>query len=576
VCVSYGLRAGNDYSTGGHHSFEIPSSYQKWDGLMSLGVDLDRVSRIEFDYLRTEMNDVELPGVIYDIDSSKNDQFNVRYIVQEDRQGPQQLLVQTWYAQTPYHGDASRQSKQESLYRAFFTEAALGYVPYPVNTVGKGYLDSLGIRLLRTFGDADSPQWTVGTDWRRYQQRYDERNLASDGAIAFDGNVYGIPRSKMDDVGALTDLMLPFGDEVTFNIGGRVDQCMPSMDSDDPVVTEFDDPEDSYYMPGFLETSRTLGMAYITAKRKLTEATTFRAGTAFAMRSPDLTELYNDEPYVPFMRFGNSYIDGLSNLRPERNLQVDLGLTHETKRVAYGARAFYANIHDYILPAPTYIDASPPYPPIDAPRVLGRDFRYFPFDQRYDVGTHNENADTNQAGYQYVNIDEAVLLGGDLSGELRIRDGLAVFGSMSYVYGVNHSPVQFLAPETGSSLEGTTVPLGGSDGLPGIYPFNGIVGVRVSEPTEDRWCVEFLTRMVHHQDHVAKTLSEIPNPGFTTFALRGYYRVRKNVRVSLDLENLLNRYYSEPDSLAVIGPSGSPVFIPEPGFSALLGIEARF
>lgn len=576
ACVSYGLRTGNDYRSGGNHSFTLPSSFQKWDGLVALEMDLDRVSRIEFDYLRTEMNDVLLPGVVYDINNSKNDQFNIRYIIQEDPRGPQQLLLQTWYTQTSYGGDSSRLSKETSLYTAFFTDPALDYDPYPVSTIGRGYLNSLGVRLLRTFGDADSAQWTVGVDWRRYEQRYDERNYAADGEIVYYNNVFGIPRSRMDDLGVLTDLMVPVNDELTINIGGRVDQAMPSLDDDDPIITVIDDPENWYYAPGYSEQSRTLGMAYITGKRKLNASTTLRAGTAFAMRSPDLTELYNDEPYAPVARFGSSYVDGLSTLKPEKNLQIDLGLTHETKRVTYGVRAFYAYIHDYIMPVPGTIDGSPPYPPIDAPHVLDRDFYAFPDAWRYDLGTPNENADTNQAGYQYVNINEAVLLGGDLSGRLRVRDGLAVFGSMSYVYGVNNSPVQFVAADSWSSPEGDVVSLGGSDGLPGIYPMNGVIGVRLSEPTEDRWCIEFLSRMVHRRTHVAATLSEIGNPGFTTFALRGYYRLRKNIRISLDLENLLNRYYTEPDSLAIIGPRGLPIFVPEPGFSALLGIEARF
>jgi iron complex outermembrane recepter protein len=575
ACVSYGLRTGNDYLAGGEPSFAVPSRYQKWDGLVSVSYDLDAMSRIELDCLRTEINDMELPGVVYDIQNSRNEQYNLRYVIQEDRQGPKQVLLQSWYNRTAYRGDASRPSKQESLYRAFFTDPALDDpLGYPVNTVGHGALDSLGLRFLRTFGNADSPQLTAGADWRRYRQWYDERNLNAAGELIFDGNVFGIPRSQMDDVGALVDLTLPMSDRLSVSVGGRVDQCTPSMDPTDPVVTQFSDPTAYYYAPGFDQPSHTLGMAYITGKQKLSDIFNLKAGTAFAMRNPNLTELYNDEPYVPFARFGNTYIDGLSNLRPEKNLQFDLGLSCETKKVTCGVRAFYSIIRDYIMPVPAFIDPSAPAS-IVAPKVLGRNFYYFPAKWRTDLLV-NTNADTSEAGYQYVNINEAVMLGGDLSVDVRLRDGFTVFGAMSYVYGVNNSPVQFVSTDSSYSPDGQIVPLGGSDGLPGIYPLNGTVAGRVFEPTEDRWAIEFAARMVRTQDHVAVTLSEIANPGFTTFALRGYYRVRKNVRVSLDIENLFNRYYSEPDSLAIIGPSGLPVFVPEPGFSALLGIDARF
>ncbi len=418
-------------------------------------------------------------------------------------------------------------------------------------------------------------QCTLGADWRRYRQWYDERNYNAEGVVTYFGDVFGVPHSQMDDCGALIDLSVPISDDVTVNVGGRVDQCTPSMDAADPVVTEFTDPAEWYYYPGFYQKSNTLGMAYLTGKRQLTEATNLKAGVAFAMRNADLTELYNDEPYVPFARFGNTYIDGMSNLRPEKNLQLDLGLGYETKKLSYGVRGFYSKIRDYIMPVPECIDpTAPDY--IAAPKVLGRNFQYFPADWRTDLGTPNENADTCQAGYQYVNLDDVSLLGGELFGEIQVAERISLFGNMSYVYGVNNAPVQFITPDSYSSPDGTLVYLGGSDGLPGIYPLSGNVGVKYFEPTEDRWCVEFSARMVRKQDHVARTLSEIAAPGYTTFALRSYYRVRRNIRFSMDIENLFNRAYIEPGSLAIIGRDGLPTFVQEPGISVLMGVEARF
>ena len=112
-CFSYGLRDGGDYLTGGADPEKVPSRYQKWDDLFTVGVDLSAVARIEFDYLRTEMNGVLLPGVVYDIDNSTNNQFNLRHIIQEDPKGPQQLVMQAWYQETHYLGDALRPSKQD-------------------------------------------------------------------------------------------------------------------------------------------------------------------------------------------------------------------------------------------------------------------------------------------------------------------------------------------------------------------------------------------------------------------------------------------------------------------------------
>ncbi len=575
VILSYGLRVGNDYLTGGGpESFMVPSSYQEWNGFLSTSYDINKVSRIEFDYLRTDMNDVELPGVVYDINSSVNNQFNLRYIIQEDRQGPEQFLLQSWWNQTYFKGDASRLSKQESFYQSFVgLSTYMGDVGSSLNTFGRGHLLSLGVRGLRTFGDADSVQWTIGADWRRYEQQYYESDYWSGGQDVW-WDPWGIPRSRMDDVGALTDLLVPLSDRLSVNIGGRVDGCRASADRDDIVITKYD-PWGAMFPPGFQESTHTIGMAYITGKYKLSDTYTLRAGTAFAERMPDLQELYVDEPFVPLYRLGNSFPVGLQSLQPEKNLQLDLGLDYKTEKVFCGLRAYYAMIRDYIMPV-AFQTSAWVQDGVVFPKALGRDFTYVPPEWRADLNTPNENGDFIQAGYQYVNIDLATLLGGDLYSEVKMSDWCAVYGTISYIYGTNESPVNFTQVPYWYSPDGHVNHLGGTDGLPGIYPLNGTIGVRIFQSEQDRWCLDFCARMVRKQDHVAETVDEIPAPGFTIFNLRGYYRVNKNVKLNAEIQNLFNRYYIEPGSLAIIGPNGIPTFLPEPGISAIIGVDARF
>ena len=158
-----------------------------------MSVDTGPASRLEFEYLRTEMNGVEMAGIIYDLDNSRNDQFNLRYVIQECPDEPEQFVLQSWYNETAFHGDASREAKQRTFYEAFVTIPY--YSDYPVNTLAQGEANSLGLRLLRTFGNSNDLHWTVGADWRRYSQRYTEPNLDPSGQIAFFGNIFGIPRS---------------------------------------------------------------------------------------------------------------------------------------------------------------------------------------------------------------------------------------------------------------------------------------------------------------------------------------------------------------------------------------------
>ena len=45
---------------------------------VALSRDLSPDSRLDFNYLRTEINNLELPGIMYDINNSVNNHFNFR------------------------------------------------------------------------------------------------------------------------------------------------------------------------------------------------------------------------------------------------------------------------------------------------------------------------------------------------------------------------------------------------------------------------------------------------------------------------------------------------------------------
>jgi iron complex outermembrane recepter protein len=562
VYCTYGVRTGNDYRSGGIPGDLVPSSFEKWDTMLTMSLDLSSYARIEFDLLHTEMNNVLLPGIVYDLDNSVNSQYNLRYIIQEDRAGPKQLMLQSWHQETLFHGDASRASKQESFYQKFIADTPVneGY-DRPVNTLGSGYSVSTGVRCLRTFGEADGPQLTLGADWRRFEQRYLERDINAKGYDIYDGDLFGIPESRTDDVGVLSDVQLPFSDDLSLTLGGRVDYATTWLNVDDPITTV------QPYYPGTDKPEYTLGMAYTTVKRKLNDHDTLNVGTGFAMRAPDLAELYSDQPFVPICRFGNSFSDGFSSLKPERNWEFDLGVVSERGRVRYGARGFYATIWDYIVAIPCGTSA-----PATSTHYLDRDFEGFSPSLRRDVGP-SRNGDTCQAEYEIYNVGLATMAGGDLFGEYRIRKGFTVFGCVSYVHGENLQPVHVTLDAKGNRV---VVPNGSAEPLPGIYPLNGRISLRVFEPDKDKWGTEFIVRLVNSQEEVATSLAELPSPAFSVFDLRGYYRVRENLRVSLTLENLLNANYYEPGSLVIIGSNGVPTFIREPGFSAILGIDGKF
>ncbi|MCA9098757.1 MAG: TonB-dependent receptor, partial [Planctomycetaceae bacterium] len=539
----------------------------KQDFYTELKLRIDEQSRIEFNYLNTQINALELPGIVYDLDNSTNNQFNLRYVIQEDPEGVEQFVLQTWSSQTVYSGDSTSSSKQRTFFEDFLTPTTPGREV--VSTFGSGSLRTHGARALATFGEIDDRTLTIGADWRAYTQRYEELDFTSTGDLAFDGNIYGIPKSTQNDFGLLAHSVLPASDLWTFTFGGRLDFVFSSVNADDSIVTAINPPDSPIYYPGLEERTHFLGMSYLTASREVTDSLKINGGVAFAMRPPSLPELYQDEPYEPVYRFGNSYTDGLSTLNPERNFQIDLGFTETRESVQFGGRAFHSNINDYIMAVPSSIYVIDPSALTGT--GLGRDFSQFPISAREDITSGFPNADGAAAGYRYVNLDRVEIWGTDGFLEVQPRDGMSMRGTISYVQGINHSPVQ-----TTYYDDPTPISLGSSEPLPYIYPLNGTITTRIFDDETDRWSVSLITRLVATQNRVAKSVAELPTDGFIVLSLRSYVRPTKNWKLSLSLENLLDNNYRQHDSLAIVAPNGMPTFLQEPGFSVILGSEITF
>lgn len=564
--ISYGLRVGSDYTSGG--GLQVPSSYNQQDVFAAFSFDLSRESRIDLNYIRMGLRNVELPGVAYDINRQTSDQFNVRWVLQEDANGPEQAVVQFWAQRTPFDGDSTRPSKQDTFYRTMLGVSNFeGSLPL-VNTFGKGLTESWGVRALRTFGVNGGPLLTIGADYRHLRQQYLETDINDLNEVSFGGNFFGIPRTRQDDIGILTHLKVPVTDMLDLTLGGRFDHARTALNIGDPIVQQTPNEPSGYFRAGFNEPSYNLFMGYGTAEFRPWDFLKFNAGVGYAMRAPNPVELYNDEPYQPIARFGNSFADGNSNLAPERNIQFDLGTTFQRNKILFGVRGFYSIVQDYILPIPSDF-SSPILAGNTGPTNLHRDYSAFGIDPNNpDVNSAASNA---SLAYRYTNIARATLAGGEVRAQYGVSDWITITADLAYVKGVNHSPSRYL------DATNEVVPVKGAEGLPGIYPFNATVRVLIAEPEENRWGVEVVARMVHGQDYVADSLGELPTDGFTEFDLHGYYQINKNFRVFGSILNLFDRDYTEHGSLAISNPQGTMLrFVPERGFTLMLGVEARY
>ncbi|MGL5096243.1 MAG: TonB-dependent receptor, partial [Planctomycetia bacterium] len=579
-----GLAGSPDFGGFGGNQ-DVPASYQKWDGMMGVGLDLSEKSRLEMTYLRTELNDVELPGVIYDLKQSVNQQYNVRYIIQDDPNSAEKALVQLWYTHTPYRGDSLNSSKQNTYYDDFVRiggsqifNPVTGQVDVDTgnllladptsNTFVNGSLQTYGFRTLMSQGEEKETRLTLGADFRRTEMSYRERTITGTDTLApqFPGgplfpfpagfpivgapaqttgtpdpngfvNAFaGVPTSRQDDLGTFTNVAIPVTCKLTASVGGRVDLVHSNV-RDDLMVTDF------------TSSTEWLGMGYVTAKYEMTEKSSLNAGVGYGMRNAALAEMYNNRALTPVIRTGNSVVIGGDGLNPEKNLQVDFGVRRNGDRFSYAAGVYSSLIDDYILVArdPTLDTSGTP---------VG-----FPL------------AFNDQLGYRYRNLSRASLYGGDVSAEWKLLSFLALNGSLNYVKGTNHDPGNF-----GFDNNGNTVfnPLGGSDALPNIYPLTAQLGLRLFEAEAQKWSVEAYSRMTKGQDYLAETLEEFGTPGFTIFGLRGFWQATDKLRLTAAANNLFDRSYFEHGSLSVSTPDGNGTFVGAPGLNFIFGAELTY
>jgi iron complex outermembrane receptor protein len=272
----------------------------------------------------------------------------------------------------------------------------------------------------------------------------------------------------------------------------------------------------------------------------------FEAGFARKTRSPSLYQRYpwSTQPMASLMNNfvgdGNGYV-GNVNLKPEVAHTVSAsGDWHDAAQKQWGvkATAYVTQVQDYI----------------DAQRCN--------FGQCGGAG--NVSATTGFVNLQYVNRS-ARLYGLDLSGNVLLNAGGGEWGSLtargilSYVHGSNRS--------TG-------------DGLYNIMPLNARLAL---EQRTGHWTHTAEVKLVAGKSRVSQVRNEVPTAGYGLLNLRTSYAY-KQLRVDLGVENLLNRFYTQPLGGAYLGQGaamtslGIPwgVVVPGPGRSVNVAVSLSF
>lgn len=546
---SYGHRTGNDYLTGGGE--EMFSGYKSRDMDLAFGLDPSPDTHVEFNGLRLDQTDVEYPGHIFDMNYLVADGYELSYVV-ENRQAFDRLVLDVWYNNTRFFGNAQQPGKRQQF-------PFLDFLRY------EGFTDvmsmSSGYRMAVTWGQEDEGQFTAGADLRYLKQELNEIGSGRVGFVAFADANCPLPRSQFSNPGVFLEEAVPVTDRLRVTVGARGDFAGAEV-IDDPQKLEhlgLQPAHLQYSLADVLGTNdfdRNFGTwaVFLTGDFEVAPHWHALFGAGHGERPPSLTELFVAQSFMFLIQNGENAVTGDPRLRPERASQLDLGLRCDYERWRGGIQGFHAWVQDYI----TFEN-------------LGV----------YEIGGHVE-----QVNLKYVNTDLATLAGAESYLEYDAASWITPFATLRYVEGRDQTrngnfatiPVQPGDPDATpsyrdyGSVRGATSGVAGAseEPLPGILPLESRLGLRFHEPApRARWAVELSARVVAAQDRVATSLLEAPSTGFTVWDVRGYWRATQRMLLVAGVENFTDKNYRE--HLDFRSPGGVSVF--QPGINVYSGAE---
>ncbi|KVQ88351.1 TonB-dependent copper receptor [Burkholderia ubonensis] len=261
--------------------------------------------------------------------------------------------------------------------------------------------------------------------------------------------------------------------------------------------------------------SRVLPSGFIRYERDLTALPlTWYAGIGHAERFPDYWELFSAK------RGPAGAVNAFSAVKPEKTTQLDIGAQYRSERLDAWVSAYAGYVQDFIL-------------------------------FNYAAGMMGS---TTQA----TNVN-AQIMGGEAGVAWRPVAPLRVETSLAYAWGRNVA--------TG-------------DPLPQMPPLEARFGV---EYTRGAWSAGGLWRVVASQHRYALNEGNVvgkdfgQSAGFGVLSLHAQYNVSKTVQVSVGVDNVLNKAYTEHLNLAGNAGFGYAANTPvtEPGRTAWVRVSAK-
>jgi len=238
------------------------------------------------------------------------------------------------------------------------------------------------------------------------------------------------------------------------------------------------------------------------------------AGIGYTERSPDYWELFSPQEGAP------GSVNAFSSIQPERTTQLDIGAQYKSSLLDAWVSAYAGMVQDFIL------------------------FNYNPG----PMGSVTEASNVN-----------ARIMGGEVGATWRPVAPLSIEAALAYAWGRNATSGQ---------------------PLPQMPPLEARLAVTYGH---EAWSVGGLLRVVAPQHRYAVSEGNVvgqdfgPSAGFAVTSLHAQYALSKSLQLTVGMDNLFNKSYSEHLNTAGNAGFGYPANTPitDPGRMAWVRVSAK-
>ncbi|ENU91094.1 TonB-dependent copper receptor [Acinetobacter vivianii] len=301
----------------------------------------------------------------------------------------------------------------------------------------------------------------------------------------------------------MPSMNVPFRQDMRFQSYGAFGELTYQLNPQNKIVTgarvdqvKVDDERADSKAKGFnTQLEKTLPSAFVRLENQNAEhGLNSYIGLGYVERMPDYWELFSPE-------HGNAGSSNTFNgVRPEKTLQLDLGFTQQQGAFNSWVSAYAGLIDDYIL------------------------MSYHDHSHLHEGGHGGHGGGGITAGAKNV---DATIAGAEAGIGYQFTDHIQADVSAMYAWGKNTSD---------------------NTPLPQIAPLEGRVNLRY---VADKYTLGMLWRVVDQQNRVSLHQGNIvgydlkPSAGFSTISLNGSYSLSKDVDLSVGVDNLLDKTYTE-------------------------------